>query len=150
MFAVADTARLMLVLPTSSVSVLQDMLAMVQHASHAPLENSRHQVATLCVPIVRLLRQSAQQPAAEEHRLVYAVAVTARLMLVLPTSCVWHVSRTFSRPQQETQCAPTAIQTRHPADARLQAHVALGFILEMETGRDAHSARAAQQNQQVI
>ena len=60
MFAVADTARLMLVLPTSSVSVLQDMLAMVQHASHAPLENSRHQVATLYVPIVRQLSQLRQ------------------------------------------------------------------------------------------
>ena len=45
-----------------AISVLQDMLATVQHASHAPLENSKHQVATLYVPIVRrlsLLRQSA-------------------------------------------------------------------------------------------
>ena len=82
--------------------------------------------------------------------MAHAVVDTARLMLVLPTLCVWHVSRTFLRPQQETPCATTAIQTRHPAEARLQARVALGFILEMETGRDAHSARAAQQNQQVI
>ena len=45
-----------------AIFVLQDMLAMVRHASHALLENSRYQAATLCVQIVRrlsLLRQSA-------------------------------------------------------------------------------------------
>ena len=51
--------------PSLATSVPQDMRAMVQHARHALSENSRYQVATLCVQIARrlsLLRQWARRP----------------------------------------------------------------------------------------